>query len=50
MEIENDNDDEDLKPEEEEMKEQLEHRPEQLICSKCASNAFKGAEYGNTYC
>ena len=33
-----------------EEKEALKHRPEQLICPKCASNVLKGADYGNTYC
>lgn len=32
------------------MKDQLQHKPEQLICPKCASNALKGGDYGNTIC
>jgi len=36
--------------EEDEEKAALKHKPEQLICPKCASNVLKGAEYGNTYC
>ena len=32
------------------MKEQLENKPEQLICPKCVSQVLKGADYGETNC
>jgi len=39
---------EEEKKREEEEKESLKHKPEQLICAKCASNVMKAGQYGET--